>query len=328
MSSNVINRIHANPEENKFLDIYPGATFNAKPYTYGTASVRETPYITYLNEDGTAPGGLRTSMSRSYDTFTSGVIVMSTPVDLTGYDRVVIGYNYQNYTKTSTEKIDFYITSESTIFADVPDSPLSSDAIIISPPDRTGECVFKPASGTFSGKYYIGAALLCNTSSGVGITISGITAYSKKTKVKSLYAFANGKAYDKAYWGVLRTYSSHTDLVTYGTKTITTTCPGSGYRWEVMCPFALFTDRTLSKLYLDAEIMQTVETTDRHGLKFGVSSRHDNEISDSTYCVKYKSVNAVAPRQVYELDISGITSGYVFVGGVGVMTIYNFWAEK
>lgn len=139
-----------------------------------------------------------------------------------------------------------------------------------------------------------------------------------------LYAWKYGGSYDETYWGTMNV--THPAYTTIG-DTIVGVSPSAGYQWVVVWPNAFSASRKLSKIYLDAKIDSVLVSSGGYELKFGVSTKNDGLAPLQSYCVAYKIVNTVANRQTYELDVSSVESGYLFVGGVGGMTIYNMYGE-
>lgn len=137
------------------------------------------------------------------------------------------------------------------------------------------------------------------------------------------YAFKYGGAVDTDFWGTMNI--THPSITTVE-DTIVGTSPSSGNQWTVVWASAISASKNLSKICLDAQITSVlVASGTEYALKFGVSNRNDGLAAAASYCVKYQTVNNVAARQTYELDVSDVTSGYLFVGGVGAMTVYNYW---
>ena len=120
---------------------------------------------------------------------------------------------------------------------------------------------------------------------------------------------------------------THPAYTTVG-DTIVGVSPNSGSQWAVVWPNAFSSSRKLSKIYLDASIDQVLTTSGGYELKFGVSNVNSGLSPSQSYCNVFKLVNTAADRQIYELDVSSVTSGYLFVGGVGGMTVYNMWGVK
>lgn len=139
-----------------------------------------------------------------------------------------------------------------------------------------------------------------------------------------LYAWKYGGSYDQTYWGTMNV--THPAYTTIG-DTIVGVSPSSGYQWTVVWPNAFSASRKLSKIYLDVKIDSVLVSSGGYELKFGVSNVNSGLSAYTSYCVAYKMVNTVANRQTYELDVSSVESGYLFVGGVGGMTIYNMYGE-
>ena len=139
------------------------------------------------------------------------------------------------------------------------------------------------------------------------------------------YAWKYGGSYDETYWGTMNV--THPEYTTIG-DTIVGVSPGSGSQWAIVWPNAFSASRKLSKIYLDAQIDSVLVSYGGYELKFGVSGVNSGLAPSQSYCVAYKIVNTVANRQTYELDVSSVESGYLFVGGVGGMTVYNMWGVK
>lgn len=140
-----------------------------------------------------------------------------------------------------------------------------------------------------------------------------------------IYAFKYGGTSD-AYWGAMNV--THPQITTVG-DTIEGVSPGSGNQWTVVWGNAFSSSRRMSKIYIDAEVVQPlVSDGNNYALKFGVSRQNDALSAAASNCVAYKAINTLASRQIYEFDVSSVTSGYLFVGGVGVLTVYNMWGVE
>ena len=163
-----------------------------------------------------------------------------------------------------------------------------------------------------------------NEADSASVTIDSNRQYDVKMSYL-LYAWKFGGDYIQAYWGTANI--THPAYTTVG-DTIVGVSPSSGYQWTVVWPNAFSASRKLSKIYLDAKIDATLYQGMDYRLKFGVSAENSALSAASTKCIAYKDVNAVADRQTYELDVSTVTNGYLFVGGVGSMTVYNMWGAK